>query len=177
MSAGDQVRVSVLVRVDPERAFQAFTEQIDQWWRRGMRYRVAAARNGAISLEPGVGGRLFESFETDRGVREVVTGHVTHWDPPRHLAFDWRAVNFKETEVTHVDIRFSPRVSGTMVTIQHSGWSQIRLDHPARHGLETAAFLRMMGLWWGDLMTAFREYSADWQGTQGTSGTTPDGPA
>lgn len=164
---GDQVRVSVLVAVEPETAFRAFSEQIDQWWRRGMKYRVAGFRNGTITLESGVGGRLFESFETARGTRVVETGQVTHWDPPRRLAFDWRAVNFKGDEVTHVEVSFESRSNGTMVSVEHSGWSQIRPDHPARHGLETPAFIRMMGFWWGDLLTAFREFGR----TKGTAGT------
>jgi hypothetical protein len=33
-----------------------------------------------------------------------------------------------------------------------------RCDHPARHGLEGAAFSRMMGPWWGDLMMSLREH-------------------
>jgi hypothetical protein len=32
------------------------------------------------------------------------------------------------------------------------------VDHPARHGLEGVAFTRMIGLWWGALMTALREH-------------------
>jgi hypothetical protein len=32
--------------------------------------------------------------------------------------------------------------------------------HPARHGLEAAAFSRMIGLWWGELMTGLREHVA-----------------
>lgn len=35
-TAGDQARVTVLVAVDPETAFEVFTEEIDQWWRRGL---------------------------------------------------------------------------------------------------------------------------------------------
>jgi hypothetical protein len=27
-----------------------------------------------------------------------------------------------------------------------------------RHGVEGAAFSRMIGLWWGELMTALREF-------------------
>jgi hypothetical protein len=40
--------------------------------------------------------------------------------------------------------------------VTHRGWSRIRPDHPARHDLEVAAFVRMMGLWWGDLLTSLR---------------------
>ena len=40
--------------------------------------------------------------------------------------------------------------------LEHRGWSAIRPDHPVRHGQEVAAFIRMMGMWWGDQMTAMR---------------------
>ena len=36
----------------------------------------------------------------------------------------------------------------------------LRADHPVRHGQETAAFIRAMGTWWGDLLTALREHAA-----------------
>jgi len=59
---GDQARATVLVAVPPEVAFRVFTEEIDQWWRRGPKYRVAGENRGFIHLEPRVGGRLFESL-------------------------------------------------------------------------------------------------------------------
>jgi hypothetical protein len=45
------------------------------------------------------------------------------------------------------------------VTVHHRGWSALPEDHPARHGLTGAAFARMVGLWWGDLLTALREHA------------------
>ena len=48
---------------------------------------------------------------------------------------------------------------GTEVTVIHRGWSSIRPDHPARHGLAVDAFVRMIGMWWGDLMTALRVHA------------------
>jgi hypothetical protein len=36
-------------------------------------------------------------------------------------------------------------------------WASLRPDHTARHDHQGAAFGRMMGLWWGDLITALRE--------------------
>jgi uncharacterized protein YndB with AHSA1/START domain len=160
MSGGDQVRVAVLVKVEPELAFRVFTEEIDQWWRRGLKFRAAGRRNGFIRIEPGVGGRLFESFEVGSETRVVETGRVTVWDPPARLVFDWRAVNFSPSEKTEVEVTFEPAPSGTLVTVTHRGWSKIRSDHPVRHGLDTAAFLRMMGLWWGDLMSSLREHAS-----------------
>jgi uncharacterized protein YndB with AHSA1/START domain len=159
VSAGDQARVSVLVAVAPAAAFRIFTEEIDAWWRRGLRYRMAGRRRGIIHLEAGVGGRLFESFESGGETRVVETGRVTAWDPPARLAFEWRAANFAPAESTEVEVVFQPSASGTLVTVTHRGWSRIRPDHPARHGLEVAAFIRSMGLWWGDLMTSLREHA------------------
>jgi uncharacterized protein YndB with AHSA1/START domain len=156
---GDQATVTVLVGVPPDVAFRVFTEEIDQWWRRGLKYRVAGKRRGIIRLEPRVGGRLFESFDTSDGTRVVETGRVTSFEPPARLVFEWRAVNFAPAEKTEVEVLFQPSASGTLVTVKHRGWSAIRPDHPARHGLDVSAFLRMMGLWWGDLLSSLREHT------------------
>lgn len=160
VAPGDQARVSVLVEVEPAAAFRIFTEEIDQWWRRGLKYRVAGARRGTIHLEAGLGGRLFESFESGAGTQVVQTGQVTAWEPPARLVFEWRATNFAPMESTEVEVLFAPSASGTLVTVTHRGWSRIRGDHPARHGLEVAAFIRAMGLWWGELMSSLRERAA-----------------
>jgi hypothetical protein len=45
-------------------------------------------------------------------------------------------------------------------TLEHHGWSTLRPDHPARHGQDTAAFVRMIGLWWGDLLSSLRAHAA-----------------
>jgi uncharacterized protein YndB with AHSA1/START domain len=133
---GDRARVSVMVAVDRETAFRIFTEEIDQWWRRGLKYRVAGTKRGFIRLEGGVGGRVFESFDGPSGTRIVETGKITSWEPPSQFAFEWRAVNFTPAETTLVEVVFESQRSGTLVTVTHRGWSAIRADHPARHGLD-----------------------------------------
>ena len=158
--AGDRARVSVLVCVPPEYAFRAFTEEIDQWWRRGPKYRVAGHGRGIIYMEPWEGGRLFESYEADSQTRVHESGRITEWEPPSRLVFEWRGVNFAAGEKTEVEVVFEPRPSGTLVTVTHRGWHGIRPDHPVRHGMESAGFLRMLGLWWGELMSAMREHIA-----------------
>jgi len=155
---GDEINVSVLVEVEPERAFFVFTQEIDQWWRRGLRYR--AVGRSILHLEPRVGGRLFESFESDGETKVTTSGTVTVWEPPSRLVFEWRAMNFAPGEKTEVEVQFEAKPRGTLVTVKHRGWSRLRSDHPVRHGLEVPAFIRMMGLWWGDLMTSLREYAA-----------------
>ena len=64
------------------------------------------------------------------------------------------------TEQIEVAVPFSASASGTTVTVVRRGWGDIRDDHPARHGLGVPAFIRMMGLWWGDLMTSLRVRAA-----------------
>jgi uncharacterized protein YndB with AHSA1/START domain len=161
LPAGDQARVSVSVAVAPAAAFLIFTEEIDQWWRRGSKYRVSGKGRGILHLESGVGGRLFEEIESAGGPRVVQTGRVTAWEPPGRLVFEWRAVNFAPTEATEVEVTFEPAPSGTLVTVTHRGWSRIRPDHPARHGADVPAFVRNMGMWWGELMSSLREHARE----------------
>ena len=142
-AAGDQVRVTVHVDVEPEVAFQIFTEEIDQWWRRGLKFRTSGDTPGVMQIEPRVGGRLFETIDTDSGPRDMETGRVTAWEPPLRLVFDWRGVNFSTAEKTEVEVVFTPVRRGTSVTVTHRGWSQLRPDHPARHGLATKEFCHM----------------------------------
>jgi len=153
--SGDRARVSVAVAVDPASAFSIFTEQIDQWWKRGFAYRASGRERGILHLEGRVGGRLFESI----GERVVETGRVTAWEPPARLVFEWRAVNFAPAEKTEVEVLFEPSGAGTLVTVTHRGWTRIRPDHPARHGKDVPEFIRMIGLWWGELMTSLREHT------------------
>jgi len=154
--SGDRARISVAVAIPPSRAFEVFTADIDRWWRRGMKFRHSASRSSLVCIEGKVGGRLFESFETE-GARHVIeVGRVRVWEPPHHLKFSWRAGNFAADEQTEVEIQFEPTASGTLVTVTHSGFSALRADHPARHGLQGAEFSRMIGLWWGEQMSSLR---------------------
>lgn len=160
MKAGDQARVAVAVAVAPADAFRIFTEEIDQWWRRGFKFRASGRQPGKLHLETRVGGRLYEEFETADGLRLAETGTVTEWDPPNLLRFDWVGVNFAPGEKTEVEVRFEPSARGTLVTVTHRGWSSLRPDHPVRHGRDAVAFIRSMGMWWGELMTSLREHAA-----------------
>jgi uncharacterized protein YndB with AHSA1/START domain len=163
---GDGASVTVSVRISQDHAFDVFTREIDLWWRQGPRYRIAGRRRGQLSFEGGVGGRLFETIELEAGTRAVVVGTILAWEPPSLLAFEWRGVNFKKDESTRVDVTFRAAGESTLVTVRHSGFRSLRDGHPARHGLEDAAFSRMIGLWWGELMTALREH-VETRGGQG----------
>ncbi len=155
--SGDQARVSVTVRVPVERAFELFTEDIDRWWRRGPKYRHLGRVQGIMRIEPRVEGRVFEAHEGPAGRTAFEIGQVTVWEPPSRFAFTWRNVTFAAGEVTTVEVEFSPVEAGTVVRVTHRGWSSLRDDHPARHGHTGTAFSRMIGLWWGEQLSALRE--------------------
>lgn len=156
MVRGDQAKVTVLVHVAPADAFRIFTEEIDGWWRAGLKYRIGTNRS-VVHLEPKLGGRLFETFTAPSGAEKLVeTGKITAWEPPSRVVMTWRAVNFKPDEETEVEVRFDRAKSGTNVTVIHRGWAKIRADHPARHGEEPSAFTRTLAAWWGGLMTSLR---------------------
>jgi uncharacterized protein YndB with AHSA1/START domain len=156
MIAGDRATVTVTVPVTPEIAFDVFTRETDVWWRRGIAYRVAGRHPGVLAFEPGPNGRLFEQYEGPEGTRVHETGRITIWEPPGRLEFEWRGGNFAPGEVTHVLVTFEPSDSGTRVTLVHRGFAALRPDHPVRHGQEAEAFVRRIGLWWGELLTALR---------------------
>ena len=111
--AGDQATVSINVAVEPAVAFEVFTKETDLWRRRGLRYRLAGRRPGPPCFEPGVGGRLFESFETSSGTQVHEAGRVTVWQPPSRLVFTWRNANFAAEESTEVEVFFEPTDTGT----------------------------------------------------------------
>ena len=159
MIEGDRTSVTVTVDVEPAVAFEVFTNDIDLWWRRDVAYRVAGRKPGTLVLEGKLGGRLFEQNEGPAGPAVYEAGRITAWDPPHRLAFDWRASNFAPGELTHVEITFTRTESGrTQLVLVHSGFAALRPDHPVRHGEPAAAFVGRLGLWWGQLLTSFREH-------------------
>jgi uncharacterized protein YndB with AHSA1/START domain len=149
-SRGDLARVTVRVKAPPSVAFDVFTREIDLWWKRGPKFRHSGRRVGVLHLEPGVGGRIFETF--DAGLVEV--GKISVWEPPGRLVFGWRNATFAPNESTEVEVQFVATESGTQVIVEHRGWSTLPKDHPAKHGLEGLAFSGMMGMWWSELITA-----------------------
>src|SRR5262249_31100479 len=84
-------------------------------------------------------------------------GRVLVWEPARRLVFEWRQEGFAPGERTEVEVQFEPALRGTRVTIEHRGWDAFAASHPARHGYTGSAFTGMIGLRWGDALTAFRQ--------------------
>lgn len=158
--SGDQCRVTVTVPIDPAHAFRLFTEQIDLWWQRGPRFRHMTGPAAALHIEPGLGGRIFERADDRPAAPLFEIGRIGAWEPPRRFLFSWRIANFAPDEQTEVEVCFDPVPGGTAVTVTHRGWAALPPQHPARHGLQGAAFARSQGLWWAQLLEALRRSAA-----------------
>ncbi len=161
--SGDRVSASVFVDAPPAIAFEVFTDQIDSWWRHGLKFRNGARSLSVLHLEPKLGGRLFETIAApDSDAWHVVqSGTVTAWNPPHALQIEWRGINFAPHEKTTVSVNFEPCRAGTQVTLVHAGFAALPPDHPVRHGQPVPRFIATMGMWWSDQMTSLRMAVAD----------------
>jgi Activator of Hsp90 ATPase homolog 1-like protein len=111
------VRVTIYVDVDPDTAFEVFTEEIDLWYKRGPHNFFDAARAVGIRFEPFVGGRLVEVYDRETGEGRTIA-RVEVWDPGKRLVF----VDTRETEA---DVTFAPSDGGTRVTLEHRGLEKL----------------------------------------------------
>ena len=97
----------VQVAVDPARAFAAFTDEIDSWWVRGPINFFDAARAVGMKIEPGVNGRVLETYEDDA----LELGRITVWEPGSRLSYR------SSVDDTEVDVRFDEAEGGTRVQV------------------------------------------------------------
>jgi uncharacterized protein YndB with AHSA1/START domain len=159
VSTSDSIRVTTVVAADPASAFELFTREVDAWWRRGPRFRHGGGRPSVMRFEGGEGGRLLEVY-SDAAGGSFEVGRVLSWKPGDRLVFEWRANNFEPGLVTEVEVRFERAQRGTRVTLEHRGWDRVPEDHASRHGYGTSnAFVSMIGLSWGDQLTALRAHA------------------
>jgi len=101
------------VRVTPEVAFRAFTDEMDMWWVRGPINFHNAGRVVAMRCEPGVGGRVGEVLD-DLVIGEMKElARITVWQPGERLAWA-SSIDDVETEV-----RFQATSEGTRVVVEH----------------------------------------------------------
>lgn len=157
MADETRVRAMTTVPLPPAEAFALFTDEVDAWWRHGPRFRPAAdGKTGRMVFEPGAGGRLLEVYETGADAFEL--GRTLEWIPGDRLVFQMGGREFAKDEWTRVAVYFERLESGrgTRVTIEHTGFDALGSDHGVWHGQDHDAFVGMMGLWWGDLLVAFR---------------------
>lgn len=141
------VIVSLRIAASPERVFAAFTQEISAWWRPMAVLALTPRGDGTLRFEPGPEGRLVADLPNGH-VFEI--GKILAWEPPRRLMFLWRQATFTPDQITTVEVVFEPVGAETRVTVTHSGWDAIPIDHVARHGFPISVLMRRQGEQWRD---------------------------
>ena len=149
-----RVLVALRVKATPQRAFEAFTREIGQWWRHNPLFTFTPRDPGVMAFEPGEGGRLIETLPNGK-VFEI--GRIRVWEPPSRLVFGWRQATFAPDQDTEVEVRFEAVGDETRVSVEHRGWDSVPQDHVARHHFPDAVFLQRHGEWWQTLLAAMKE--------------------
>jgi uncharacterized protein YndB with AHSA1/START domain len=131
VSAIDNVTVSIEVAVDPDTAFDVFTNEIDSWYQRGPHSWRHPDRAVGIRFEPRVGGRLLEVHDDDSG-KGFAFGRVLVWEPGARLVFADLLSSAPPDPLTEVEVRFETSGEGTRVTLEHRGLERLPPDVAAQ---------------------------------------------
>lgn len=148
-----RVYVALRVKATPERAFQAFVEEIGAWWRPNILFQTTP-RPGVLSFEPGEGGRLIETRE---GGKVFEIGAIRIWEPPHRLIFSWRQANFPLDLHTEVEVGFEAVGQETRVSVEHRGFDQVPAQSAARHRFPDQVLLMRLAEFWRAQIAAVGE--------------------
>lgn len=146
-----KVYVALRVKASPERAFQAFVDEIGQWWRPNPLFQTTPRAPGRLAFEAGEGGRLTETLANGK-VFEI--GRIVTWAPPHQLVFSWRQASFPPDLHTEVEARFEPVGEETRVSIEHRGFTRVPAESAARHGFPDQALQMRLAEWWRDQLVS-----------------------
>jgi len=152
--------VALRVPATPERAFEAFVHEIGEWWQPSMLFDFTAGKHGRLSFEPGVTGRLVETYQDGS---EFEIGGIIAWEPPALLRFTWRQASFGPEMLTEVLVSFEAAGDETRVTVEHTGWDTVPREHAARHGFPLDVFQMRHAEWWQTLLGRLKARVADSQ--------------
>ncbi|MDE2182326.1 MAG: SRPBCC domain-containing protein [Alphaproteobacteria bacterium] len=146
------VFVALRVKTSPERAFDAFTQEIGLWWRPDPLFPITPRGDGVLAFD---GEGALVTRLPDGTVFEI--GKVTEWRRGQKLAFNWRPATFDQGQTTNVEITFEAVGSETRVSVRHHGWLEIPQDHVARHGFPDQITQLRVADWWWRSLAAFEE--------------------
>ena len=107
------------VACSPQHAFDTWALDTARWWPAS--HSVSTDPGLVVTLEPWVGGRIFERTPTGD---EHDWGEVLVWEPPERLAYLWHLRQDRD-DATRVEITFSGSEERTTVRIVHSGWERL----------------------------------------------------
>jgi len=113
------------LRRSAEDAFRIFTEEMSAWWpiaSHSLARDVAGEKTVKVTVEPHVGGRVFETLNTGE---ERNWGEVLAWEPGTRFAMLWQMGRPRE-QAGEVDVHFETLDHGSCrVTLTHSHWERL----------------------------------------------------
>ena len=142
----------VIVDATPEDAFAIFTDEIGLWWRQNTRYWNDPDRGLYVRIEPGVGGRFLEVYDSETGTG-FEAGRVTVWEPGRRLGLTWTQVGWPDGVATDIDVSFEPAGDGTRVRIEQSGFERVGPEADESRAGYSAGWKEVLG-WFAERVNA-----------------------
>lgn len=125
------VERTILISARPERVWQAWIEEINQWWTEP--YYNDKERVTGLEFEPRLGGRFMEKWGEDGS--GFLIGHVVEWLPPQRLAYTWSERTWGGV-VTHVSLDLQAEGQNTRLTLVHAGFERLPEGEKQRAGYD-----------------------------------------
>jgi len=120
------VKKSLVVEANQQHAFDVFTAGLDRWWPKG--HHIGETPVVKCAIEPRKGGRWYAIHEDGK---EVTTGHMLVWDPPRRIVFTWEINGQWKPETnpkfaSEVEVRFiAESPTRTRVELDHYNFERM----------------------------------------------------
>ena len=124
----DPVTFAYRLRCDAGHAFDTYTARIEEWW--DPRYTTGADTFRGVTIEPEVGGRVYESHGESG---EYEWGVVTVWEPGRRLVHTF-ALAQDPAHPSEVSVEFEPEGDGCVVHFAHGGWTEANVADRKKFG-------------------------------------------
>jgi uncharacterized protein YndB with AHSA1/START domain len=121
------IEQELVIAVEPQRAFEALTLQVDAWWA----HRFDSLHS-TVRLEPHAGGRFYEEFEQKQGSALYAT--VTYLDPGKKLGL-MGPMGMSGPVLGTISFELEPDTLGTRLKLSHQIMGAV--DDDVRQGYTT----------------------------------------
>ncbi len=127
-----KVERRITIAAKPERVFQAWVEEMNQWWTKP--YYNDHDRIFGLYMEPKLGGRYIEKWDENGG--GFLIGTIVEWLPPLRLAYTWTECGWGGVN-TLIRIEFQPDENGcTSMTFTQEGFERLPDGDQQRDGYD-----------------------------------------
>ena len=119
------------IAAPPARIFEALTDpaQLLAWW--GDRSSYPSTH---WELDPRVGGKWLSRWRGPDGATFALGGEILALEPPRLLSYSWWDERYAGLPLTTVRYELASTPTGTLVTMTHDGFDDVRADFDDYNG-------------------------------------------